>query len=225
VWAIAPNHHSVAAFYRNGALHHMVNRAIVELAVLRVATEPFEGDAVAAAWKDALRLRDLFKFEFFFPDKERFRKELLEELKVLGWELDPESESADAADLVARAPILVAHGALRSFADAQFVVADRLAAREPREAIDRPAFMTECLRYGRQLLFQHRLASADAISRELFESALRLAANRDLVDPGREEVAAGRLAWLDELREVRERLTRIAQIDATRLEEVLDGDA
>jgi len=34
VWSIAPGSHLVAAFYRNGALHHLLNRAIVELALL-----------------------------------------------------------------------------------------------------------------------------------------------------------------------------------------------
>ncbi|NED63464.1 glycerol-3-phosphate acyltransferase, partial [Streptomyces sp. SID10244] len=31
VWSIAPGNHAVAAYYRNGALHHFVDRAIVEL--------------------------------------------------------------------------------------------------------------------------------------------------------------------------------------------------
>jgi glycerol-3-phosphate O-acyltransferase len=224
VWSIAADRHHVAAFYRNGALHHIVNRAIVELAILRVAAEPIEGEPIEAAWEDALRLRDLFKFEFFFADKEQFRDQLIDELSLLGWGPDSAS-SRDAADLIATAPILVAHGVLRSFADAQLVVAERLAARDPREALDRDAFLRACLSYGRQLVLQQRLANADAVSRELFEGALRLAANRDLVDPGREEVAAGRRAWLAELVEVRERLLRIAQLDATRLEEVLDGHA
>ena len=56
VWSIAAGSHRVAAFYRNGALHHLVNRAIVELALLHVAVETAgrRGD-VDAAWEEALR--------------------------------------------------------------------------------------------------------------------------------------------------------------------------
>jgi glycerol-3-phosphate O-acyltransferase len=222
VWSIARDRHHVAAFYRNGVIHHFVNRAVVELALLGVASRRDPGDVIEVAWEDALALRDLLKFEFFFSDKERFREELLEELAHLGWSPEGGRSSGDAADLLAGAPVLVSHGTLRSFVDAQLVVARRLVARNPREAIDKGAFLDECLAHGRQLLLQGRLHSGESVSRELFDSALKLAANRDLVDPGREPVAAARQAWLEELLEVRERLLRVSQLDEARLEEVLD---
>jgi glycerol-3-phosphate O-acyltransferase len=74
---------------------------------------------------------------------------------------------------------------------------------------------------GGQLLRQGRVHGADSVSRELFATALKLAANRGLIDGD----AAARQAWLDDLVMYRDRLARIAQIDATRLEEVLDGEA
>jgi glycerol-3-phosphate O-acyltransferase len=227
VWSIAPGRQHVAAFYRNGALHHFLNRAILELAVERIAEEGPGVDAEQTALEDALALRDLLKFEFFFKRKQRFRDELIAERDVLGWHATADSRLASegAERLLAGAPILVAPGTLRSFVEAQLVVADRLAARNPREAIDKDAFVRECLGYGRQLLLQGRIHSAESLSRELFGGALRLAANRDLVDPGRDDVRAAREAWRDELEEVRGRLAAIARIDAQRLEEVLDGDA
>jgi len=232
VWSIAPGRQHVAAFYRNGALHHFLNRAVVELAVRRIAADAApdgeERAPVERAWEDALALRDLLKFEFFFKRKTRFREELLDELDVLGWRTATERgglSRADAADMLASAPILVAPGTLRSFVDAQLVVADRLAARDPRHAVDKDEFVRECLGYARQLLLQGQIHGAESISRELFGGALRLAANRDLIDPGRDEVRSAREAWRDELTEVRERLSAIAEIDAMRLEEVLDDDA
>jgi len=227
VWSIAPGRQHVAAFYRNGALHHFLNRAIIELAVEHIAEEGPGEDAEQTALEDALALRDLLKFEFFFKRKQRFRDELLEERDVLGWHATADSglTSEGAEGLLAGAPILVAPGTLRSFVEAQLVVADRLAARNPREAVDKDAFVRECLGYGRQLLLQGRIHGAESLSRELFGGALRLAANRDLVDPGRDDVRAAREAWRDELEEVRERLAAIARIDAQRVEEVLDGDA
>ncbi len=221
VWSIAPDQRRVAAFYRNGAVHHIVNRAILELAVVKVSTEGAE-DVMDAAWQEALRLRDLLKFEFFFPRKQVFSDELNAELALWAGEAGVDFEHGDAANLLAGAPILVAHAVLRSFVDAQLVVAELLLTRDLSAELDRKEFVKDSLGYARQLRLQGRVHGAETISRELFEGALRLADNRNLLVP---EAGAERQAWHDELIDVRERLIRIRQIDQTRLEEVLDVDA
>jgi glycerol-3-phosphate O-acyltransferase len=219
VWSIAPNRHHVAAFYRNGMLHHVLNRAIIELVVLDLATRPPAGDPAEAAWNKALALRDLLKFDFFFARKTRFSEQIADEAQRLGW--DGSRAAGEAAKLIAGASVLVAHGVLRPFVDAQFVVACRLAARGAQPLADEKRFEHECLTHGRQLLLQGRIHGEDSVSRELFATALKLATNRGLVAGD----AEGRQAWLEELIAIRELLNRIAQIDTIRLEEVLDGDA
>jgi glycerol-3-phosphate O-acyltransferase len=221
VWWIAPDQRRVAAFYRNGAVHHVVNRAILELAVLKVATDAGE-DLVGEAWEESLRLRDLLKFEFFFARKQRFSEELTAELTQLAHEAGAEIATADPAALIAGAPILVAHAVLRSFIDAQFVVAEMLMARDPLAEFDRKELVKDCLGYARQLRLQGQVHGAETISRELFEGALRLVDNRDLLSG---TAYGGLKAWHDELVDVRERLIVIRQIDQARLEGVLDGDA
>ena len=225
VWSIAPGAAYVAAFYRNAGVHHLVNRAIVELALLKIAGESVAGDPIDAAWEDALGLRDLLKFEFFFADKRRFRDELEVELELIAPDWATRARSrGEAANLVAGERTLVAHRALRSFLDAMLVVARLLAERDPRHAYDRQAFIDEALGVGRQLLLQGVLHSEDSVSAELFGSALKQAGNRDLLDPGREEVRQARDAWLAEIEDVLERVSRIGALDAALLEEVLDGD-
>ncbi|HVS28151.1 MAG TPA: glycerol-3-phosphate 1-O-acyltransferase [Solirubrobacteraceae bacterium] len=225
VWSIAPERHHVAAFYRNGAVHHLANRAIVELAILGVADSPGRGDPIEPAWEDALALRDLLKFEFFFADKERFRGELLAELELLdaGWR-EHVGTPEDAAALLAESRMIIAHRALRSFLDAQLVVAQRLVALDTRSAFERQAFVEECLGVGRQLVLQGRVHGAESVSAELYAAALRLAANRDLVDPGRDDVRAAREAFLAEVEGVVARLRRLGELERALLEEVLDGD-
>jgi glycerol-3-phosphate O-acyltransferase len=63
------------------------------------------------------------------------------------------------------------------------------------------------------------------VSRELHAGAVRLAANRDLVDPGREPVQEARQEFLAELEGVLARLNEIGRLDDTVLREVLDDDA
>ncbi len=222
VWSVVPGRHHVAAFYRNGVLHHLVNRAIVELVILRLSREQPDGDPVEAAWEDALALRDLLKFEFFFADKETFRLQLRAELDRMAENWREQAASPEQMNqALVQIPTFVAHRALRAFVDAQFVVARQLANRDPRDAVDREAFLQECLGVGRQLLLQGRLHGPESVSQELYGAALSLAANRDLVDPGREEVHAAREAFLAEIREVLERVSHIGRLDAERLERVL----
>src|SRR3954447_19894116 len=74
VYAIERGQHLVAAFYRNGGIHHFVDRAIAELVLLH---DP------ADRWDEAMRLRDLLKFEFFFPERDAYRQRLTAELERL----------------------------------------------------------------------------------------------------------------------------------------------
>jgi glycerol-3-phosphate O-acyltransferase len=202
VYAIERGQHLVAAFYRNSAIHHFVDRSVAELVML---SEP------ADRWEEAMRLRDQLKFEFFFPDKASYRAELCAELERLdpGWETVP-----DGRAVLRRSELLVANRVLRSFLDAQLVVAERLAARLPRQPVVEKEFLDECGGVGQQMLLQGQLHGPESLSRELFASAMKLAANLDLIDPGREELARSRQAFAARLRDVVARLITIDEIDA-----------
>ncbi|WP_232663447.1 glycerol-3-phosphate 1-O-acyltransferase [Pseudonocardia sp. TRM90224] len=201
VYAIERGQHLIAAFYRNSAIHHFVDRAIAELVLLA---------APAERWDEAAALRDLLKFEFFFPDRETYRAQLTEQLR----RIDTSWESTDGEEALRRTDFLIAHRVLRSFLDAQLVVAERLAARDPRRPVVDKEFLDECGGVGQQMLLQGRLHGPESLSRELFASALKLAANRDLVDPGRDELGQRRQAFAEQLRATVARVIRIDEIDA-----------
>ena len=181
VFSIEPGHHIVAAFYRNSAIHHFVNRAIVELAVL--TAHGLSGrEALAEGFAAALELRDLLKYEFFFPDKETFRRELTDELTLIDPDWRERSDDpTPTRTLLLKSRFLCAHRVLRSFVDAIWVVAERLADLAPGETPEEPELLERCASVGRQLLLQGRLHGPESLSRELFSSALRLARNRGLL--------------------------------------------
>lgn len=203
VYAIERGRHQAAAFYRNSAAHWFVNRSLVELALVGGTT------SLEDAWRDALRLRRLLEHEFFFPDKDRFREELTTELHLL----TAGREDGDGHALVSRSPLLLAHRVLRAFFEAYLVVADRLADRDPRMPISDEELTAECMAVGRQLLLQGRLHSPESVSTQLFATAIALARQRDLVDPGREELAHRRRAFLDEVADVVHRVATVADLD------------
>jgi glycerol-3-phosphate O-acyltransferase len=112
----------------------------------------------------------------------------------------------------------MAHRVLRSFLEAYAIVAERLAARDPREPVEDDAFLAECEGVARQYRMQQRIGSGESISRELFATALKLAANRDLVDPGREELQARREEFAAEVRDAVRRIGVVRELASSELE-------
>ncbi len=212
VWSISPERHLEAAFYRNSILHFFLNRAIAELVLVQVDEQP-TSDPVEEGWREALRIRDLLKFEFFFAPTKEFRAELREELAILDpdWELQV-GEPGAAWRALTETRLRLAPLLLSSFLEAYLVVAERLADRDPSAAIDEKEFLAECLGVAHQYRLQQRIHSTESISRELFGTALRLAGNRRLVGPGGEELATRRAALADEVRTLVARLQRIRSI-------------
>jgi glycerol-3-phosphate O-acyltransferase len=222
VWGIGEDQHLVAAFYRNTAIHILVDRAIAEMALLAAAEDASastEGTVLPATVRDeALRLRELLKFEFLFSARAQFEKDLADEVRLIG-PVEDTTKSAAAADvrqLLESADLLLAHLVLRPFLDAYHIVADRLAAHED-ESFDEDAFLAECLQVGKQWELQRRIASAESRSMELFKTALRLARHRELVD-GSEypDIAERRREFADEIATAIRRVNAIAELARTR---------
>lgn len=221
VWGIGEDQHLVAAFYRNTAIHILVDRAIAETALL-AAVENAENSAdgmvsPVTVRDEALSLRELLKFEFLFSGRAQFEKELADEVRLIG-PVEDTSKAAAAADvrgLLESADVLLAHLVLRPFLDAYHIVADRLAALGD-ESLDEDAFLAECLELGKQWELQRRIASAESRSMELFKTALRLARHRELIDGSdSEQLAKRRQEFADEIAMATRRVNAIAELART----------
>ena len=98
VWRIAPEDEHEAAFYRNTLIHAFLETSIVELALAYAARA--EGDRLEAFWAQAMRLRDLLKFDFYFADSAAFREHVAEEMS---WHEDWEAQVAAGGERDRRA--------------------------------------------------------------------------------------------------------------------------
>lgn len=221
VYAVAHGSKVAAAYYRNTMIHFLVNGAIAELAMLDAANQPARL-APEEMHADALRLRDLLKFEFFFSDKATFLQEIEDELslRVKNWKaiLLQEEKIDDASQ--AGYP-LVTSGALRPFVEAYRVAAEVLLVADANELEDSKALVRKCVSLGQQMVLQQRIASDDSVNKVYFENAIKLAASRDLLEP---DAAEQRLAFAQEIREVCQRIdyfTRRAR--SRRLRETVPG--
>ncbi len=217
VYSIGPDQHMAAAFYRNTILHFFINDSISELALLKACEAPDAREA--AFWDEALRLRDILKFEFFFKDKSEFRRSFSAELDVLapGWREALISGRDAVTALLKGARPLTAHGVLRSFVEAYTVVADTLAARDP-SFIDEKKLLVDCGAVGRQYLLQKRIQSEESVSKHLFQTGLQLVKNQKLMD-ATDNVAARRHAFAAELRDIMRRIDTVEALAAERVRE------
>ncbi|HEX4718574.1 MAG TPA: glycerol-3-phosphate 1-O-acyltransferase [Thermoleophilaceae bacterium] len=212
VYAIGRENELVAAFYRNSVIHWFVNRAISELALVRAAEDDSGRDSIEVAWSEAFRVRDTLKFEFFFAGQDGFRAEMREELALI----DPSWTSTGAVTLrdlgvaLLQSGGLVAHRVLRSFLEAYHVVAERLESLPAVEPVDRAKLIDDCLGLGEQMRRRHQITSGEAVSKELFSTAMKLADNRGLLDAAK---AGERAAFAAELRDLVRRVHVLAELD------------
>ncbi|MGH3223366.1 MAG: hypothetical protein ACRDPY_32545, partial [Streptosporangiaceae bacterium] len=214
VWLIGPDQQLAATFYRNSLVHFVLDGALCELAVLRAADGG--ADPVGTFWAEIAWLRDLLKFEFYFSDREEHMRAVRSEMDRHdpAWEQRLRSGPDEAQSLLSVMRPLVSHVVVRPFVEAYRIVADVLASDDvvgPAGSVDDADVIRRALGLGRQYVAQRRLRSSESVSALLFGTALQLAGNRGLLEPGA-EAAVARAAFLAELRELLRRLDRIEDI-------------
>ena len=210
VFGIEPAQHPMASYYRNTIIHHFVNKAILELALLGAADVP-DDQAPESFWKETERLRDFFKFEFFYPEKKIFRRQLQQELTRVdpAWEDRLEQGSAGVPGLLKEMRPLVAHASLLQFVEAYSVVFDLLARLDAGEALEEGDCVNRALKQGKQAYLQRRITSEASIGKILFGNGYKLAANLGLTTGGGPEVVERRIRLLRDFKELSLRLDRV----------------
>ena len=147
-----------------------------------------------------LRLRDLLKFEFFFPEKERFLQDVSNDV---GLDV-PEWRSSLTTAAVSRGPVQdgTTCGPLGGLALPRCLSDRRRRVGATRGTFNEKAFLKACLDRARMYRIEDRLISGESASQVMFKSAVALAENRGLLsrDAG---VAARRRDFADEVREAR----------------------
>ena len=197
VYAVGERQELAAAYYRNTIVHFFTARAITEVAL---AAADGATDQMAAFWETVWVLRDLLKFEFFFPERDEFRDEVAHELAVDDPEWEQTVATGGATHLLRRSGPVCAPWVLRPIFEAYLVVADALVVGDFRRDADPKELTKASLALGEQYRAQRRIRSAEAVSTVLFESAIRLVGNRGLLAGGTAERLREREAFAEEIR-------------------------
>lgn len=215
IYSIDPAKHAMASYYRGTIVHHFLDRAMIEVALFGLRDA--DGDGRAAFWASIDRLRDLFKFEFFYPPRDVHRAAIAAELgRIDGkWEARLESGARGVHQLLRRCQPLVGHAALLQYAEAYSVVFDLLVRLDDGIAPDEKAICEAALAEGRQAYLLRRISSEAAIGKLLFANGFALARHSGLTGATDAAQRSGRRAMLRELRGLAARMEamRLATVE------------
>ena len=209
VYAIEPDQHPIASYYRNTIIHHFLDKAIIELSILK-AREVSDREAAEVFWEETDRLRDLFKFEFFYPEKQQYRENLEAELQRADpeWETKLDEGGVKLISLTNRFQPLIGHAVFLPFVEAYTVVLEILSRLEPGDAIDKRSCVETALKEGRQAYLLRRITSEASIGKILFENGFKMAAGLGLTGETTVETIAERKALLRKFRALSRRIEK-----------------
>ncbi len=190
------------SYYRNVVVHFFVTRAIAEMSLTSLM-ENGERDPDLARER-MLELRDLLKFEFFFPEKDQFLAEAASDIAIDVPDWEDILPATGALGVIAKMSAPVAFWAVLPILDAYQVVGDELEGLTG--AFVEKSFLKACLARARMYRIEERLISGESASQVMFKSALQLAANRNLIEDG-PDVSERRAAFAAEVRAARELAT------------------
>jgi glycerol-3-phosphate O-acyltransferase len=217
VWLIEPRDEHEAAFYRNTLIDAFLETSIVDLALAHAART--DGDRLEAFWAQALRLRDLLKFDFYFADSVAFREHLSEELSWYSgpegdevgsdWESVVQAGGEQIWDMLRAKRPLIAGAMLRPFFEAYEIVADVL--RDASADIGEKELTELALGVGRQYVAQDRVRSNESVSALLFTTARQVVADQKLLTRAA-DLSERREEFLQELRDILGDMARVERI-------------
>lgn len=224
VYSVEPSRHATASYYRNTVVHHLLERAIIDLSLLK-ARALFREPAAEVFWAETSRLRELFKFEFFYPEKPVFRANLEAELDRIDadWRGRLDEGGARLEGLISHCQPLLGHAVFLPLVEAYTVVLLILAGLEPGESISREECVERALREGRFLYLMRRITSEASIAKVLFENGYSLAEHLGLAGVTDEEAKVARKQLLREFGDLSRRM-ETARIEALKLADKVFAD-
>jgi glycerol-3-phosphate O-acyltransferase len=209
-YRIRENQHLALAYYRNTIIHFFLNPAITELALIHITEAGFEGQMRRAILNEALRIRDLLKFEFFFSATDDFEREIRSEMADHDQDIDQHLSDENSAAILAGFRPFIANSILRPFIEAYRVVGDVIEARAFESGLTPEKMLPDAMRLGKDYLQKGLVAKQASVSKVLFDSALSLASNRGLFVDG-PTIVADRRAFAGELHDLIDHLDALAR--------------
>lgn len=199
-----------ANYYANMASGHLYHRAFIELALVKIADDNSK-DRLLNFWKEIMRLRDTFKFEFFYTNRAKFSDEIEQELDLFdsSWRKVVGNPKGDVKKLLEKQSFFVAESVLLNYLEAYKTVCHTLLDWNLEDDFTDDVFTNACLFKGRDLHWQGHIRRLDSVTKPLIINGLRLARNYKMTPVNRKIDEDKLESWLKKLRATTNRLTQL----------------
>lgn len=213
-YSLASTEFLSATYYANMASAHLYHRAFIEMALVKIKDENTT-DRILSFWKEIMRLRNLFKFEFFYTNKPKFSSEIEAELNLFdkNWRAIISDPNGDINQLLSKQEMFVSKGLLLIYLEANKVVCQTLHNWDLEDDFTEADFIEMCLFKGKELHWQNRISRLDSVSKPFLISALRLAKNSKLTPIDKKLDFKELDIWMDLLDNLTERLHFLQKLE------------
>ena len=203
-----------ATYYANMASAHLYHRAFIEMALVKIKDEK-SSNKIVSFWKEIMRLRNLFKFEFFYTNKSKFSSEIEAELNLFdkNWRAIINDPKGDVEHLLAKQEMFVSKGLLLVYLEANKVVCHTLNTWDLEDDFSDSDFIELCLFKGKELHWQNRISRLDSVSKPFIISSLRFAKNTKLTPIDKKINFKELDVWMDLLDNLTERLRFLQKLE------------
>ncbi|PQJ81134.1 HAD-IB family hydrolase [Polaribacter glomeratus] len=222
-YSLASTEFLSATYYANMASAHLYHRAFIEMALVKIKDEDSSG-RILSFWTEIMRLRNLFKFEFFYTNKPKFSSEIEAELTLFdkNWRAIISDPKGDINGLLARQEMFVSKGLLLIYLEANKVVCQTLHSWDLEDEFTDEDFIELCLFKGKELHWQNRISRLESVSKPFLVSALRLAKNSKLT-PINKKIDIKELdIWMDLLENLTERLRFLQKLEIVNTKKLIN---
>jgi putative phosphoserine phosphatase/1-acylglycerol-3-phosphate O-acyltransferase len=211
--SLSPTEFLTATYYANISAAHLYHRAFIEMALVKIKDE--KSNRILSFWEEIMRLRNLFKFEFFYTNKPQFSSEIEAELNLFdkNWRDIISNPEGDVSALLSRQELFVSKGLLLIYLEANKVVCHTLNTWDLEDEFSDGEFIELCLFKGKELHWQNRISRLDSVSKPFLVSALRLAKNSGLTPTDKKIDFKELDVWMDLLDNLTERLRFLQKLE------------
>lgn len=215
-FSLAANEYLTATYYANMSSGHLYHRAFIEMALVKIKDDT-SPNRILHFWEEIMRLRNLFKFEFFYTNKPQFSSEIEAELALFdpNWRDIIANPEGDITALLAKQELFVSKAILLIYLEANKVVCHTLNCWDLEDEFSDKDFIELCLFKGKELHWQARIRRLDSVSKPFLISGLRFAKNSKLT-PIDQKIDYDKLDnWMDLLDDLTNRLNYLQQLELT----------
>ena len=130
-----------------------------------------------------MKLRDLFKFEFFYSRKSEFSDEIERNLTLIDpdWESKMSNSKSNLNALIQDQSIFISQVILNTYIEAYRVVIHALITLDPEDYEDEKSLLASCLFVGEELHWLGSIHRVESVSKPFLQNGIRLAKNRGLI--------------------------------------------